>query len=170
MSQSRTSTTVEWARALAETERDADSRARKTRESVNQTRQRYAEAAAAMLARLHTLFDSAATAFNEGTSPPAIDVSRLKGGGFVVSRETRRLTVLRTSDWNVIFSFSAQPKIDDLALLSRVDSDRVGWRLYRRATGSDTLEPVPREPGDLADMVVRRLFRELLHAGRGGRR
>jgi hypothetical protein len=170
MSRLPASTNADWARALAETERDADERVRKTRERASQTRQRYAQAAAAMLVRLHALFDGAAAAFNEGPSPGPVDVSPLKGGGFVVSRDARRLTVLKTSDWNVIFSFSAQPKIDDLALLSRVDGDGIGWRLYRKAADNDRLEPVPREPRDLADVVVQRLFRRLVHPARGDRR
>ena len=161
--------TADWARALAATERDADGRTRKTRESVGQARQRYAQAAAAMLARLHAVFDGAAAAFNQGVSTRPVDVSPLKVGGFVVARDARRLSVVKTSDWNVVFSFSAPPKVDHLALLSRIEDDGIGWRLYRRVPDGDRLEPAPREPGDLADVVVRRLFGQLVQPARGRR-
>lgn len=163
-------TSAEWARALAESERDADGRTRTARERLIQSRQQFAQAAAAMLSRLHALFESAAAAFNQGTSSRPVQVTPLKGTGFVVSRDAGRLTVLKTSDWNVIFSFSTPPKIDHLALLSRVEGESIGWRLYRKAADSDKLEPAPREPGDLADVVVRRLFGRVVHPGRGSRR
>lgn len=161
---------AEWARALAEGERDADTRARVSRERTIQSRQQFAQAAAAMLSRLHALFSSAAAAFNAGTSSRPVDVATLKGTGFVVSRDTRRLTVLKTSDWNVVFSFSSPPKIDYFALLSRLEGDGVGWRLYRKPGDSDKLEPAPREPGELADVVVRQLFSRIVQSGRLGRR
>jgi hypothetical protein len=162
--------TVAWARTLAESERDTDGLTRMSREMVAQRRQQFARAATAMLSRLHGLFESATAAFNHEASGSSVEVAPLKGTGFVVSRGARRLTVVKTSDWNVVFSFSTPPKIDHVALLSRIEGNGIGWRLYRKADDSDKLEAAPREPGDLADVVVRRLFTRLIDPRRGRRR
>src|SRR5262245_40866538 len=124
---------------------------------MSRRKEEFARAAAAMLGRLRQSFETAATAFNR-TSPSApVTVASLKGAGFSVMRRDRRLTVLRTGDWNVAFSFSTPPRMDWLALLSRVEGERTGWRLCRKSADTDKLEEEAIETRDVAELITREL-------------
>src|SRR5262245_50033395 len=121
-----------WVRELADADRRREERTRGAREHVRRRKEEFASAAARMMGRLRDLFETAATSFNQASPSAPVTVTSLKGSGFTVTRHERRLTVMKTADWNVAFSFSSPPKLDHVALLSRLEGDGLGWRLCRK--------------------------------------
>jgi hypothetical protein len=155
---------TDWVREIADADRRLGDEARAAETEIKRRKEQFATAAMEMMTRLRTLFETAATTFNAVSPPHPVAVTRLKGAGFAVSRGTRRLTVVKSADWNVVFSFGDPPKTDLLAMLSRLGSDGIGWHLYRKADDEDKFRPVPAEPGDLAERVARQLFVRLVQA------
>jgi len=153
-----------WVREVAEADRRLGDEAKAAQTEIKRRREQFASAAGEMMTRLRSLFETATNTFNATPPSQPVAVSRLTGSGFAVSRGSRRLTVLKSADWNVVFSFSDPPKIDLFALLSRLDGEGVRWRLYQKSDDKDRLEAAPAEPGDLAETVSKRLFVRLVQA------
>ena len=156
-----------WIRELVENERQREADAKAAGDRTARRKNEFAGAATAMLTRLHALFDGAATAFNtQSSTANPVALTRLKGGGFVVARGPSRLTVLKTSDWNIVFSYTSPPRLDLFALVSRAEGNAIGWHLYRKKDDQDSFEASPTEPGDVAERIASRLFRRLVQTSR----
>lgn len=153
---------TDWVREIARSDGQLRADAKAAQEELGRRKERFAGAAAEMMMRLRRHFEAAATAFNAASESLPVAVNQLKGSGFVVSRANRKLTVVKSADWNVVFTFSDPPKIDLFALLSRLDGEGVHWSLYRKHEDEDRLEATPTEPGDLAETTARRLFIRLV--------
>jgi hypothetical protein len=153
-----------WARELAQEDRRLGDDARSAEAELKRRKEQFASAATEMMTRLRTLFEDAASSFNASSPSQPVAVTRLKGLGFAVSRGDRRLSVLKSADWNVVFSFADPPKADLLAILSRLEANGVAWHLYRKRADEDRFEAMPVEPGDLAERVSEQLFVRLVQA------
>src|SRR5215472_8289498 len=151
-----------WIRQLAEANRRLENDARDVSARTTRRRAEFARAATEVIHRLRDLFETAATTFNQASPSTPVSVTPLTGGSFTVARGGRRLTVLKTADWNVAFSFSNPPKMDLFALLSLVEDERIAWRLYRKSDEMDKLEAVPLEGADVGELVSRQLFARLI--------
>jgi hypothetical protein len=154
----------DWVREVAEADRQLGADARAAQEEVKRHKEQFAGAALELMTRLRGHFEAATAAFNAAAGSPPVAITRLKGSGFSVSRATRKLTVLKSVDWNVFFTFSDPPKVDLFALLSRLDGESIRWRLYRKHEDEDRLEAAPAEPGDLAEAISKRLFVRLVQS------
>jgi hypothetical protein len=153
---------TDWVREIAAADRRLGEDARAAEAETKRRKEQFASSVMDMVTRLRSLFEASATAFNASSPSQPVAIARLKGAGFAVSRGNRRLTVVKSADWNVIFSFTDPPKTDLFAVLSRLERDRVGWHLYRKVDDKDKFEAVPDEPGDLAERITRRLFVRLV--------
>jgi hypothetical protein len=152
----------EWLQQLAESERRLGDDAQAAEAEIQQQKEQFARAATAMMTRLRDLFEAATLAFN-GTAPQEpVAMTHLKGAGFAVSRGTQRLAVLKSADWNIVFTFSNPPQVDLLTLLSWLDGEVVRWRVYHKPDDKDKFEAAPPEPGDIAEIVSKRLFGRLV--------
>ena len=156
--------TTDWVREIADADRRLGEEAKAAQAELKRRREQFASVAMEMMSRLRTLFETATAAFNASSPTQPVAVSRLKGAGFAVSRGTRRLAVVKSADWNVIFSFTDPPKTDLFAVLSRLEADGIGWHLYRKNDDKDKFEAVPGEPGDVAERVARQLFVRLIQS------
>jgi hypothetical protein len=154
----------DWVREIAEADRRLGHEATVAKAEIMRRKEQFASAAVEMMTRLSSLFEQAVAAFNATSPVQPLAISRLKGSGFAVSRGNRRLSVLKSADWNVIFSFSDPPKTDLFAILSRLDRQGVRWRLYQKSDDKDGFEAAPDEPGDVAETVSKRLFVRLVRA------
>jgi hypothetical protein len=154
----------DWVREIADADRRLGEDAKTAEAEMKRQKEQFASAATAMMTRLRTLFEEAANAFNASSPSQPVAVSRLKGAGFAVSRGNRRLAVVKSADWNVVFSFTDPPKTDLFAVLSRLQRDGVSWHLYHKAEDKDRFEASPAEPGDLAETVARKLFVRLVQS------
>jgi hypothetical protein len=155
---------TDWAREVAKADGQLRADTKAAQEELRRRKEQFAGAAAELMMRLRRHFEAAATAFNAAAESFPVAVNQLKGSGFVVSRANRKLTVLKSADWNVVFTFSDPPKVDLFALLSRLDGEGVRWSLYRKHQDEDRLEAAPTEAGDLAETTARRLFVRLVQA------
>ena len=153
---------TDWVREIAAADRRLGDDARAAEAEIKRRKEQFASAAMEMVTRLRSLFEVAATTFNASSPSQPVAVTRLKGAGFAVSRGNRRLAVVKSADWNIVFSFTDPPKTDLFAVLSRLERDGVGWHLYRKADDKDKFDAVPDEPGDLAERIARQLFVRLV--------
>ena len=154
----------DWIVNLAEENRGVEEDARRARERMERRKAELASAASKMMRHLRELFEKAAAVFNRTSPSVPVSIAPLKGSGFSVTRGERRLTVLKTADWNVAFSFAVPPKVDMIVLLSRIEDEQIGWRLCRSVDEKEKLEMVPTEGNDVASLVTSELFAQMIDA------
>ena len=155
-----------WPRGLAEATRLGSEESAAAQAALVRRQGQFARAVASMLTRLRALFEAAAVAFNAASPAAPVTLGALKGAGFTVGCGARRLSVLPSGDGNVIFTFSHPPKVDLVVLVARAAGDEVHWAPYRKHRDEDRFEPMPREPGDPAEVVTRQLFARLVTPSR----